>query len=249
MLSSRHIDACAIVVSSFDGFADLWKPFFTLLFRYWPDCPYQIYLISNEKTYDDPRVTTLAIGADGKWANNLFAALDRIPAAHIIYMQDDFFLTQKVDTAKIHALIDHAIKNNIACIHLFPGTGPDMDYPEAGLGIISKHADYRVSLQCVLWDVKKLRELMQKGESGWDMELRGTERSRETEGIFLSVYEPVISYIEGATKGKWNIPAIWHCFKEGVRCKLTARGINYGMLYRAQKDRLRKTVKKFIGVS
>src|SRR3989344_9116599 len=97
--NSNSSNNCAIVVSSFDGFVDLWEPFFTLLFRYWPDCPYPIYLISNSKTYDHPRVTTVAIGEDGKWANNLFIALDQIPATHIIYMQDDYFLTGPVDTS------------------------------------------------------------------------------------------------------------------------------------------------------
>lgn len=234
------------MVSSFDGFADLWEPFFTLLFRYWPDCPYQIYLISNYQRYDHPRVTTLAIGADGKWANNLFAALDRILAAHIIYMQDDFFLTKRVNTSKIQALLAHARRNNIACIHLFPGSGPDMPYDEPGLGMMSSRRDYRISLQAVLWNVRALKLFMKKDESGWDMEIQGTERSRHSDGIFLSVKEAVVDYTEGLTKGKWNIPALWHCWKEGVRCNLRGRGINYGRFYRAQRDRLRKAVKKLI---
>ncbi len=245
----KESSECAVIVSSFDGFADLWEPFFTLLFRYWPDCPYPIYLISNAKHFDHPRVTTLAIGADGKWANNLFAALERIPATSIIYMQDDFFLTQKVDTSKIQTFVDHAVKNSIACIRLFPEPGPDLPYPEPGLGMISQQADYRVSLQAHLWDIQALTSLMRPGESGWDMEIEGTKRAHAADGIFLSVKEAAIRYTEGATKGKWNIEALRHCREEGVALDRNARGTNYGIYYRAKRNRLRKAVKKFIGIS
>ena len=247
MLSSSN--QCAIVVSSFDGFADIWEPFFTLLFRYWPDCPYHIYLISNFKRFDHPRVTTLPIGDDGKWANNLFAALERISATHIIYMQEDFFLTKPVDSLVVQRIVEHAIKNNIAAMHLFPGSSPDLPYHESGLGMMSSQMDYRVSLQAVLWDVRKLKALMRKCESGWDMEIQGTERTRQSGEIFLSVKEAIIDYVEGTTKGKWNIAALWHCWKESVRCDLKAHGVNYDRFFRAQHDRFRKSVKRLIGLS
>lgn len=235
---------CVILVSSFDGFADLWQPFFTLFFRYWPDCPYPIYVISNTKQCEDARVSTLAIGPDGKWANNLFAALSRISATHIMYMQDDYFLTKKVDSAKMQALVDHAIKNNIACIRLFPEPGPDMPYHESGIGVISQNADYRVSLQAALWDVQALKALMRRNESGWDMEIKGTERAHNVRNIFLSVTEAAINYTEGVTKGKWNIKALQHCRKEKVALQRNVRDTNYGIYYRSQRDRLRKFIKK-----
>ena len=240
---------CVIVVSSFDGFSDIWEPFSTLFFRYWSDCPYQIYLISNFKTYNHPRVTSLAIGADGKWANNLFAALDRISATHIIYLQDDYFLTQKVDTMRIQNLVHYVMSNNIGCIRLFPQPAPDLPYHALELGMISQQAEYRISLQAAIWNVPALKALMCRGESGGDVEIEGTKRANAAEGIFLSVKEPVIDYIEGATKGKWNIAALRHCRKERVPLQRNARGTNYGMYFRATKDRLRKLFKRLIGFS
>jgi len=240
--------SCAIVVSSFDGFSDLWGPFFTLLFRYWPDCPYPIYLISNSKTYDHPRVTTVAIGEDGKWANNLFIALDQIPATHIIYMQDDYFLTGPVDTSAIQKLVQYAQEKHISCVRLFTSPGPNMPYEEMGLGLIGKNAEYRVSLQAALWDVHALKAVMRRDESGWDMEFKGTVRSQTMNDVYVSVKESAINYTEGVTKGKWNMKAIQHCRKEGVRLERKARGTNYGMYYRAQRDRLRKYVKTLLKI-
>ena len=236
---------CAILISSFDGFSDIWKPFFTLFFRYWPDCPYPIYLISNFKHYENFRVTTLAIGKDGKWASNLLEALNQIPATHIVYLQDDYFFTEKVDTTEIRGLVDLAIRDTIACLRLFPQPGPDLPYAEQ-IGMIAQNATYRVSLQAAIWDVHVLRQLTKQGESGWDMEIHGSERAHVLSNTFLSTKKAAINYVEGATKGKWNISGLWHCLREGVPCKLSARPINYGMFYRAQCDRLRKIIRRFL---
>src|SRR3989344_5493514 len=107
MISSISKDQCTVVASSFDGNEDLWKPFFTFFFRYWPDCPYPVYLISNFKRFDHSRVTTLTVGTDRKWASNLLMALDQIPSAYIVYLQDDYFLTEKIDTAYIQKLLGY----------------------------------------------------------------------------------------------------------------------------------------------
>jgi len=39
----------AVLVVSCDKYADLWPPFFQLFLRFWPECPFSVYLISNQK--------------------------------------------------------------------------------------------------------------------------------------------------------------------------------------------------------
>ena len=39
----------AVVVSSCDAYSDAWKPFFKLFFKYWSDCPFPIYLVTNTR--------------------------------------------------------------------------------------------------------------------------------------------------------------------------------------------------------
>jgi len=38
---------CSILIPSCDKYSDLWRPFFTLFWRHWPDCPFPVYLGSN----------------------------------------------------------------------------------------------------------------------------------------------------------------------------------------------------------
>lgn len=66
---------CSIIISSFDGFSDVWEPFLKLFFRYWPHYPFPIYLITNYKQYRDSKVVSLKLGKDCGWADNLKKAL------------------------------------------------------------------------------------------------------------------------------------------------------------------------------
>ena len=57
-------DDVAILVPSFDGYRDVWEPFFRCFFKFWPDCPYPVVLGSIRETCSDPRVSPLTIGRD-----------------------------------------------------------------------------------------------------------------------------------------------------------------------------------------
>src|SRR5882724_5366514 len=94
---SYHRDTamdCALVISSCDAFSDVWEAYFTFLHKYWPDCPYRIYLLTDKKIYSDSRVTTLALGEYGTgWAPRIIDGLKRIPEKYVLYVQEDYLLT------------------------------------------------------------------------------------------------------------------------------------------------------------
>src|SRR3989338_3266453 len=69
----------SVLVVSCDKYQDIWKPFFTLFFRYWHDCPYPIYLGSNQRIYADQRVKTIAVGDDKDWSSGFRKMLEQIP--------------------------------------------------------------------------------------------------------------------------------------------------------------------------
>ena len=58
---------CSVLISSCDAYADLWRPFFTLFWLNWDDCPFPVYLSTNELHYPDRRVTTLNAGPEAVW--------------------------------------------------------------------------------------------------------------------------------------------------------------------------------------
>ena len=46
----------SILVCSCDKYEDLWNPMFGMFFKFWEDCPLNIYLMTNNKKYNHEKV-------------------------------------------------------------------------------------------------------------------------------------------------------------------------------------------------
>ena len=218
----------AVVVSSCDKYQDLWTPFFTLFFRYWPDCPYPIYLISNDLEYPDSRVNAIKIGEDRDWSSSMLAAMALIPHSYVVLLLEDYLLQQPVETSRIVELAQYMKDKEAGCMRLFPCPGPDVlceDNPE--VGEINKGSDYRLSLQAAIWDKQVLVGLVRKGESPWHLEINGSRRTDELDDPFLSVTRessrPLPYFCTAVYRGRWLREAVELCEREGIAVDLKAR--------------------------
>ncbi|MEK7583066.1 MAG: hypothetical protein AAB483_01515 [Patescibacteria group bacterium] len=231
--SNNKKDQCAVVVSSFDGNEDLWKPFFTLFFRYWPDCPFPVYLISNEKKYLDDRVTTISVGKDISWADTTKKALQQISEPYILWLLDDLFLEHPTDTDYVLKLFEDMKIRHAACYYLTPRAMPNERY---------------VSLLAGLWDKKVFLDLLKSGENPWQMEIEGTERSRSFLMPFLAVDTPALHHPErtAIVRGKWTWEGMMLCRKERMPVDFKKRGIDYARKWRSLKDQFRKKIKRYL---
>mgnify|MGYP000386006003 FL=1 len=95
-----------ILVVSCDAYKDLWPAYFHSLFKYWPDCPYQICLGSNESEFPDSRVKPIMIGPDKEYSSNLLEMLKRVESSWIILWIEDLFISKKIDTNYISKLVN-----------------------------------------------------------------------------------------------------------------------------------------------
>jgi hypothetical protein len=244
-----------IVISSCDLYRDAWTPFFWLFHRYWKDWPGTAYLVSNTSDYDDPRVTTIKVGVDRGWASNMKYVLSCFDSEYLIYMQEDYFLTRSVESQRIQCLIDLARKHRAACLRLYPSPGPDELYCyEPSVGKLAEDAPYRVSLQAAIWNREVLSSLLVDGETGWDMEIQGSERSRSLSTPFLSVTDlqyPAIAYLHrtAIVKGRWTDEAVELCRNEGIPLDTGKRPVgdlrNLVMSRQTPLTRLRRYVGRF----
>lgn len=219
-----------LLVVSCDSYADVWQPFFTLFFRYWPDCPYPVFLGANNRIFPDRRVRTIPVGEDRDWSSNLLAMLRMIPGDDLLLMQEDFLLDKTVDTARVVRLIENARKMKAACMRLMPIPGPDIPCPDDGeIGWIRKGSAYRVSLQAAWWDKQILMSLIKPGESPWQYEQQGSRRSEELDPPFLSLRRnvgyPLDYFTTAVFRGYWEPGAVALCKREGIDVDLTARGM------------------------
>lgn len=232
----------AVVVSSFDGYADVWPGFFSMWFRFWPDCPYPVYLTTNHLTYPDERVTSLQVGDDLSWSHGLKQALERIECSTVLLVLDDFFLKEKVDTARVQHLYQVMMETGAGCLRIVPSPPPDRPldrYPD--LGIVSKGAPYRTSLQMAFWNRATLLDLLSEKGTAWDFEIIGSRRSDRLDVPFLSVREgaEAVIYSHTVYRGKWIPSAIHYYSSLGVDFDFSKRGVESEWYLRWRYSRFR----------
>jgi len=192
----------------------------------WPDCPYSILLITEEKDACIDGVNSLMLGKGMDWSTLLEKALDNIETPYLIFMLEDFFLRSSVDTGKIELLLELMIKNSFSMLRLIPRPGPDNGIDNIKVcGKIKASAPYKVSTQASIWQKKTLKKILQSGESAWEFEINGTERSRKIEG-FVSVWSSALPYGHHVVeRGKWFPWEAKRYEKMSIGCDFTKRSI------------------------
>ncbi len=219
---------CTVLVSSFDGFADCWEVFDYGMEKYWPDCPWPIVLLTGSKMPEFRRVRALPLGEDRGWAGNMIAALRQIRTRYVLYLQEDYWLTRKVDTPVMESYLRLMSERKWQYLRLNPSPPPGIAVPDhVELGICPSDEKYRICLQVALWDREFLSSLLFDGESGWDFERYGRERASGIGDGVVSVFSEKdgIAYCGGTAvrKGRWTLGAIRYAEKEGLNIDFSSR--------------------------
>lgn len=194
----------AIVVLSFDGFKELWQPFFDFFFQSWPNCHHNIYLLNNHIKFNDERVINLLVGDDLSWSDSLIKGLNKIPEEKVFFLYDDAFI-YKIDLQKLNYHFNNSIKKNYLSLHLRPSyfvSKFGIDKPT----LIPQRALYRNALFCNLISRKHLLKLLDNSESAWDFEMKGNIRSIPYK--YFSIKKSFIKYHHGIVKARW-VPSVY----------------------------------------
>lgn len=209
--SAKGTGDTAILVLSCDSYADVWPVFFTLFFRYWPRCPFPVYLGANHLHHQDERVTTLRVGDDMSWSQSAQLMLSDLRTTYVLTFLEDYLITAPVDGALVEALVNEMHETGAEFIRF--RRSPHAKVPAAGhplLGELPPGVPYRVSLDIGLWRRETLLSLLRDGETAWDMEIAGSRRSDALPGFFCSAVN-VFSRTNGLERGKWkryNLPML-----------------------------------------
>jgi len=223
-------DPTPVLVVSCDAYADLWRPFFEVFWRRWPDCPFPVYLGSNHLRYDDDRVATIRVGEDRSWADGVRHMLDEVGSEYVIFFLEDFLLLRQVDTARIRRMVDLARRNRVGCLRLTrygaPFDLPSLTVPGSPeVGRVAEGHPYRVSAQVAVWKVDVLRSLLVPGFSPWDFEMLGSPLSERIGEDFWEVQSTAIHYDHAVEKGRWKPEGVAICEDAGVAVDPAVRGM------------------------
>ncbi len=195
----------AVVVLSCDAYSDLWPVFFDTFFRFWPDCPYRVYLASNKKQYPDQRVISVLSGDDTDWSSSVRRSVTQIDEPYLFFLYDDAFFNSQVDNEKVISQFQWVFDNNADYLRLRPYPKPDSGV-DVERGILLPNALYRTSCYVSIWKKEVFLQLLVDGESAWAFEMQGTKRSGQYQ--FYATYREYFRYIHGVERGLWLRKAI-----------------------------------------
>jgi hypothetical protein len=215
------MSAVAIVVSSCDAFFDAWRQFAFFFRKFWPQCPYPVYLITNELDVRSSFMRAIRVGEDKGWASNMEVALPQITAPHILYFQEDYFLNTAVDEAQLARDFDYAIQQKAGslCFRDLSGLETVAAAPNERYISVPRESKGRTRLQVTLWQRDALASILRPGENAWEMEAQGSERTRDLRMLAYArnADSPVQYLMSAIVRGLWTREALALCRAHGVR--------------------------------
>lgn len=220
-----------VLVVSCDAYSDVWPVFFSFFKRNWSDCPYPVYLVTNETSYEREGVISLLTGPDVDWSSTLITALKKLSSDYVLLMLDDFLLDRKVNTERVLEFSRIAVSASCGSVRLVPkppATNPYAGHPQ--LAVQGQAADYRASFQACIWNRSVLMSLLREGEDAWKAEMSASSRSQAIEKPFLAL-RPLhrdkwpMSYLNAVIKRKWTADAVRKCRELSIPIDLNRRAV------------------------
>lgn len=222
-----YAGSVAIVVSSCDAFFDAWRPFAFFFRRFWNDCPFPVYLIANRLSVRSRRIQPIMVGKDKGWATNMQIALSQISESHILYMQEDYFLTAPVNRGQLADDFAYSFEHDVASFCFYGRSQLERDFAPINdrYGIVPRDSDGRTRCQVTLWKRDVLASALRPGETAWNMEARGSERTRDLLAISYEGNDkgPIAYLMSGISRGLWMPDAIALCQQHNFAIRPTFR--------------------------
>ncbi len=231
-------DLCTVLVNSCDLYEEAWKPFFELFRRFWPNCPFDIVLATQTKTFDAPYVKTVHTN-EGVWSQRINNALRQINTPFVLLFLEDYFLLAPVKQAEFLDYFNMAINDENLGAIFFNRIGGYRIPSDKYIGLYDMNktnvVKYHLNCQISLWNKKIFEEATLPLMSPWDFELEGFSRVSENvrnKGFYCSqttvhtkIQETdIFSYLVhpkngiGISKSKW----LWNnrklFLRYGIEC-------------------------------
>jgi hypothetical protein len=221
----------AIVIQSCDKYNEAWQPFYELFFKYWVNCSYKIYHISESLNPQTKDVFFIPTGFY-EWSKRLKIALNQLNEKYILLLLEDYFLIKEANESLIEKYLKILEDENAAFIRIFPVPGPNTPYKNfTEIGAVIPNSEYSLSTQATIWNRADLINFIDENENIWDFELMGSNRTIEFNKPMLCVNEQkgiklheegdyAYTYLCTAIfKGKWMKEAQQFALKEKLLLK------------------------------
>ncbi len=213
----------AFVFHSCDAYEALYKGCIYYFNKYWsPEIPVNKYFITEEKDVNFAGFKNIKSGT-GPWTSRLHQAISQVEEKYIIYFQEDYWLTQKVDPAYFKKIMAAVNILDPALLKLHDQNGDykfikNKEVSAAGLSfkiLDVKKSDFILSHRASVWRKDFFLSQLTIKESPWQNEMFGSQRLRKTrEAIYM------LDFLRDNEKGKIDSPEFSHYYTVAESGKL-----------------------------
>ena len=198
----------AVLICSSDSRRDVLERVLPSLLKYWPDCPYPVYVGLNTKYSVGANITTL-VANPSNWRTECLEQLAQMSETHVIVVLDDFLFQKPVDQNRVSALLSAAVESNLPYLRLVPLGRSLLERlrdlirtrPRADFQAIRAGRPFISSLQIAIWNKTHFCSLLKSGSGSiWDFE----HQARSGATHYAITGYPPIAYNHLVEKGRWQ---------------------------------------------
>lgn len=231
----------ALMVLGCDKNAELIPMFLHNLKKYWPQYQKEVYINTESvrTNSDDFKLVypTRVCDINTPWAKRLYDFLREYPYDYVVFLLDDFILSDFVDDDELNRV--HSIMKQhpeIACFNFMETYKDAEDSVREDYGryyLKDRKAEFRMNLQAAIWRKDYLVKFIRKHENPWQFETWGSIRSRRYKDEIYHIKKGatrVFDYPEGGVlaDNRWRGDAVVEFMKrEGFNIDFSKRGIYY----------------------
>lgn len=201
-----------VFVSSSDNYADIWKVFFDLFKKYWPDFEGDIVLNTEVLDYhhEGLSIKCTKVGKLGSFGKVFRAGLNTIQSDNVLLMMIDYIFMGDVNHIKIEDYFQFFVKDDLDSLCLeyqgYPNILPT-EHSEI-VYVLPPAPHIMFSYQIAFWKKKVLFEMALPHENPWMSEWFGSQRAEKMK-IKLAcpkqeIKWPILYDLRGCLhQGKW----------------------------------------------
>lgn len=218
-----------VLVNSCDRYSDLWDPFARLWQRYWPDCPFEVVLLTESpvELKGAAQAVFSRVLPCGKmsWAKRLSSVRVEITTPYVLMLCEDYLLESRVDTGKMLAYLKMMKVFNAANLRLIPNPPGGSKYKDTELLEYRKNTAYSIATQAGFWEKEFLFDLAAKVESIWEFERYGSFALEGETRPLLHTRAKEFPFVDAVHKGYWEKFGKALVEREGIEFDFSHRGL------------------------
>lgn len=215
----------SILVSTHDRYRAVWPPFCHGLHKYWPDCPWPVWFVTNR--LEPSCGGAIKTGRDTNWTHMVRVALEGIDSPAILYLHEDYWLDAPVDTPALTAFAEIVVQGQADYVGLYPSwanpktKSAGVCQRDPRLWHYAPDSAYRTSLQAAFWRRCYFHSLLRGGESPWQFERNSNARVADGDrhlcvGDSSAFHYPLRPRGGPVYRGEWTRDAVDYAEREGL---------------------------------